>query len=160
MDTSIKQVLRQQFGAAIAMLENAINACPDHLWDTETQFWYRSYHTLFYLDYYSSTDPDHFAPPSPFTLSEFDSSGKLPDRVYTKVELINYLQFGKQKCEDLIHNLTPELAKQRFINVARNYSILEIIVYNMRHVQHHVGQLHLLLRQGGVESPGWVSKVD
>ena len=158
MDIPIKQILLQQFGAAIAMLENAIQACPDHLWNTETQFWYRSYHTIFYLDYYSSTDPDHFAPPAPFTLSEFDSSGTLPDRVYSKLELINYLHFGKQKCSDLLHNLTPELAEQRFINKARNYSILEIIVYNMRHVQHHVAQLNLLLRQGGIESPGWVSR--
>lgn len=158
MDQSLKQVLWQQFGAAIAMLENAINACPDYLWDTETQFWYKSYHTLFYLDYYLSTDPDQFSPPTPFTLSEFDSSGKLPDRVYTKAELLQYLQFGKQKCYDLINSLTPELAEKRFINVARDYSRLEIILYNMRHVQHHVAQLNLLLTQGGVKSPGWVSR--
>ncbi len=160
MDQSLKQLLWHQFGAAIAMLENAINACPDNLWNIESQFWYRSYHTLFYLDYYSSTDPKNFTPPAPFTLSEFDSSGKLPDRVYGKAELISYLQFGKQKCYELINGLTTEIAEQRFVNVARDYSMLEIIVYNMRHVQHHVAQLNLLLNQGGVQSPGWVSRLE
>ena len=160
MDQSLKQLLWYQFGAAIAMLENAINACPDHLWNTETQFWYRSYHTLFYLDYYSSTNPSSFAPPAPFTLSEFDSGGKLPERVYSKAELIDYLQFGKQKCYELIHGLTTELAELRFINVAKDYSMLEIIIYNMRHVQHHAAQLNLLLSQGGFKSPSWVSRFD
>ena len=160
MEQSFKQALWHQFGAAILMLENAINACPDYLWDTETQFWYRSYHTLFYLDYYLSTEPENFNPPAPFTLSEFASTGKLPDRVYSKAELINYLQFSQQKCHELINGLTTETAAHRFINIAKNYSRLEIILYNMRHVQHHAGQLNLLLKQGDCESPSWVSRMD
>ncbi|MBC7614747.1 MAG: DinB family protein [Pedobacter sp.] len=158
MDKFFKQTLWHQFGAAILMLENAINACPDHLWDSESQFWCKSYHTLFYLDYYSSTEPENFRPPAPFTLSEFDSSGILPERVYSKVELINYLQFARQKCYQLITGLTNKIAEHRFINVARDYSMLEIIVYNMRHVQHHTAQLSLLLKQGECESPGWISR--
>lgn len=160
MDQSFKALLWGQFGAAIAMLENAINDCPDHLWDSDIQFWYRSYHTLFYLDYYSSTDPANFEPPVPFTLSEFDSAGTLPDSVYSKHELINYLQFGKKKTYELIQSLTTETAEQRFINMARDYSILEIILYNMRHVQHHVGQLNLLLAQAGIKNLSWVSRAE
>ena len=34
------------------------------------------------------------------------------------------------------------------------------ILYNMRHVQHHAAQLNLLLKQGGGESPGWVSRAN
>lgn len=160
MEQSFKEILWQQFGAAIVMLENAINACPEDLWNTELQFWYRSYHTLFYLDYYSTTEPENFSPPKPFTLSEFDSAGTLPDRVYSKAELINYLQFGKQKSYQLISSLTTEIAEHRFINIAKNYSMLEIILYNMRHVQHHVGQLNLLLMQGCGKSTSWVSRIN
>jgi hypothetical protein len=32
MDTFWKQIIWQQFGAAIDMLENAILACPDEVW--------------------------------------------------------------------------------------------------------------------------------
>ncbi|WP_394370724.1 hypothetical protein [Flavobacterium hibisci] len=28
-----------------------------------------------------------------------------------------------------------------------NYSLLEILLYNLRHTQHHVGQLNMLIRQ-------------
>jgi hypothetical protein len=32
MDLTFKTALRQQFGAAIDMLENAVRACPDEPW--------------------------------------------------------------------------------------------------------------------------------
>ena len=34
------------------MLEQAIEACPNEFWNDEQEFWYKAYHTLFYLDYY------------------------------------------------------------------------------------------------------------
>ena len=158
MDRSLKESLWHQFGASIDMLSNAIDACPDELWDTESQFWYIGYHTLFYLDYYLSDPPDNFLPPEPFTLSEFDPAGTMPERTYTKQELLTYLKFGKQKCHTLIAALTAESAAKRFINKYRNYSVIEILLYNMRHVQHHAAQLNLLLRQGGYTPPKWVSQ--
>ena len=35
--------------------------------------------------------------------------------------------------------------------------MLEVLLYNMRHVQHHVAQLNLLLRQSINDAPNWVS---
>jgi hypothetical protein len=157
MDT-LKEILWKQFGAAIDMLENAIKLCPEEHWNAVGQFWYNAYHAIFYLDYYLSEDPEKFSPPSPYTLSEFDPAGMLPDRVYTKEELLSYLEFGRKKCFDLIHDLTEETSKKRFINKARNYSRVEILLYNMRHVQHHAGQLNLLLRQNINDAPRWVSR--
>ena len=140
------------------MLGNAIQECPDELWDTPTQYWYKAYHTLFYLDYYLTPEPLKFLPPEPFTLSEMDPSGILPERVYSKDELLTYLAFCKSKCHDLIAGLTEEGAAQRWVNEYRNYSIFEILIYNMRHVQHHAAQLNLLMRQGADKAPRWVSQ--
>jgi hypothetical protein len=158
MDVFLKETLWKQFGAAIDMLENAIQACPDKHWNDSAQFWYISYHTLFYLDYYLSQDPSEFKPPSPFTLSELDPSGPMPDRVYSKEELLSYLEFGRNKCHDLITVLTTENMAKRWINEYRNYNRVEMILYNMRHVQHHSGQLNLLLRQRINDAPRWVSQ--
>lgn len=155
-----KKILHQQFGAAIDMLENAIRQCPDELWNTETKFWYISYHTLFWLDYYLSDEPRQFAPPSPFTLSEFDPSGLLPNRVYSKTELLEYLEHGRQKCYRLVSDSTIEQAEQAFDSAYKNYPILEMLLYNMRHVQHHAAQLNLLLRQGMDDAPRWVSRAN
>lgn len=157
MEESFKTVLWQQAGAAIDMLENAINMCPDLIWGDESQFWYNAYHCIFYLDYYSTEEPQHFSPPEPYTLSEFDPEGAMPERVYTKKELLDYLEYGRQKCRSLIGRLTDEMAAKRFANEYRNYSILEVIMYNMRHVQHHAAQLNLLLRQKIEQAPRWVS---
>jgi hypothetical protein len=83
----IKQAILNQFGASLQMLQNSITMCPDEHWDTTLNFWYNCYHCIFWTDYYLTTEPIKFKPPSPFTLSEFDVSKK-PDRVYTKTELL------------------------------------------------------------------------
>jgi hypothetical protein len=158
MSPSFKQIFWQQFGAAIDMFENAITACPVTLWNTEEQFWYRSYHTLFFLDYYLDDNPDTFMPPAPFNLDELDPAGILPDRVYTKEELLEYLRFCRAKCHTVITNLTEERAAKRFINFYMDFSIMELLLDNLRHVQHHTAQLNTLLRQHTGSAPRWVAR--
>jgi hypothetical protein len=89
------RIVWQQFGAAIDMLENAMAACPDDLWGDppvqEPAVWYLVYHTLFWLDFYLTALPEDFTPPAPFTLSELDPEGIMPERVYSKEELGTYL---------------------------------------------------------------------
>ena len=158
MEDNFKTELWKQFGAAIDMLENAVAACPEKLWNDESQFWYTAYHVIFFLDYYLSEDPDNFLPPEPYTLSELDPDGVIPERVYLKAELISYIKFCREKCRKLISALSDENLGKRFINLYRNNSRFEIILDNIRHVQHHAAQLNLLLRQNGVVPPDWVSK--
>lgn len=158
MEDSFKTILWKQFGASIDMLENSVAACPDSLWNDGSQFWYTAYHTIFFLDYYLSEDANNFHPPAPFTLSEFNPDGEMPERVYDKSELIEYIKFCKEKCRKLISELSDENLEKRFINQYRNYSRFEILLYNMRHVQHHMAQLNLLIRQSGNEPPDWVSQ--
>ena len=160
MEDSLKTILWNQFGASIDMLKNAISACPNELWDSPQKYWYTAYHVIFWLDYYLSDTDIEFSPHEPFTLSEFDPEGMLPERVYNKEELLAYLGFCRKKCHSLIMSLTEEIAAKRFVNEYRNYSTLEILLYNMRHVQHHAAQLNMLLRQNGVESPRWVSQAE
>ena len=155
MDDAIKQVYWTQFGAAIDMLGNAIKACPDHFWDKQI-YWYNAFHCIFYLDYYLS-DPADFAPPEPFTLSEFSESD-MPERVYTKNELLDYLDACRKKCFDVIMSLNDISALKHWTNESRSYPMAEMLLYNMRHVQHHAAQLNLLLRQNGFEPPRWVSR--
>lgn len=156
MEKTVKEAVWSQFGASIDMLENAILSCPDSLWNTESKFWYNAFHCLFFLDYYLTTAPENFAPPAPFTESEFED--RMPEKVYSREELLSYLQFCRDKCRKLISGLGAETAGQRWKNVSgsMDYSLLEILLYNMRHVQHHAAQLNLLLRQGIDDAPAWV----
>ncbi|WP_064197565.1 MULTISPECIES: DinB family protein [Emticicia] len=156
----IKQSLWNQMGASIDMLEDSILLCPNDHWDTERKFWYQSFHVLFFLDYYLSTEPPTFSTPKPFTESEFED--RMPERVYTKPELLEYLQFCREKCKDLIENLSEQQLEFRWINSSgsMNYSIHEILLYNLRHVQHHVAQLNLHLRQVIDDAPEWVFRTN
>jgi ribosomal protein L24E len=160
MDNSLKEILWRQFGASIYMLKNAITLCPTEYWDTEKQFWYNAYHCLFFLDYYLTLEPKNFSPPAPFTLSEFED--RMPERVYIKDELLTYLQFCRQKCRSLIGGMTAEIAKSNWTNESKtmSYNVIEILLYNMRHVQHHAAQLNLLLRQLINNVPDWVSRAE
>ena len=163
MDTAWKTIIWQQFGAAIDMLENAVLACPDDLWSDRSQrpeFWYVVFHTLFFLDLYLSDSDVGFAPPAPFTLDEMDEAGLLPERVYKKDELHTYLEHGRKKCRATIQAMTDEKANQRCGFDWLDISVAEVLLYNMRHVQHHVGQLNLILRQKVDSAPRWVRKTN
>ena len=159
MDAISKQIIWQQFGAAIDMLENGLVDCPEKVWGDRSkkpQYWYTVFHTLFWLDYYLSQPSDKFTPPAPFGLEEMDPAGVLPDRVYTKDELLTYLKFGREKCRTIIANLTEEKAQQRIKSGWMDFSKVELLIYTMRHVQHHAGQLYMMLRQSIDSAPRWV----
>jgi hypothetical protein len=161
MESPWKDILWPQFGAAIDMLENAVVACPEELWgdrSRQPEFWYLTYHTLFWLDLYLSGSVEGFAPPAPFTLDELDPAGLLPDRVYTKDELLDYLRHGRRKCRQAIDALTEEKARERCVFRWGEVSFAELLLYNLRHVQHHAAQLNLILRQQTDSAPGWVAQ--
>lgn len=161
MNETWKDATAGQYGAAMDMLERAIVACPDPLWGDRTrnpEFWYTAFHTLFWLDYYLSDSDQGFAPPAPFGLEEFDPAGVLPPRVYTREELLAYLAHGRAKCLARIAALTPEEARRPFRHGSVNLPAAELLLYNLRHLHHHVGQLYLILRQVTNQTPGWVSR--
>jgi hypothetical protein len=157
MTQSITISLDNQFGASLRMLENAITFCPEELWNTESAFWYRVFHCLFWTDYFLTENPAEFEPPSPFTRSEFNTDLK-PDIIYSKQELLTYLEYCKRKANKLIQGFTIETLQNRWINDYKNYSMLEVLLYNLRHIQHHTAQLNMILRNATNHSPEWVSQ--
>ncbi len=139
------------------MLENALVACPDELWSDRSQqpeIWYVAYHTLFWLDLYLSGSVEGFAPPAPFTLDELDPAGLIPERPYSKEELHGYLEHSREKCRTTVEALNDEKAAQLCRFSWLEDSFLELLLYNMRHVQEHAAQLSLILGQ----KIGWESR--
>jgi len=161
MDERLKAMIWHQFGAAIDMLENAVDACPDRLWGDRArkpEFWQLVYHTLFYLDLYLSETDAGFEPPSPFDANERNADGPPPKRAYSKTELLSYLAHGRAKCRATIMAMSAERAEGRCGFYWLKLTDAELLLYNMRHVQHHTAQLNLLLRQVTDSAPGWVSQ--
>jgi hypothetical protein len=160
MEMDWKPVLWRNFGAAIDMLDNAIAACPDALWGDRTrqpEFWYVAYHTLFFLDLYSSGTLEGFVPPEPFNMDEIDPAGVLPPRVYTRDELRAYLRHGRAKCRDTIRAFTAEEGALPAGFPWLQLNRADLLLDNLRHVQHHTAQLNLILRQATDSAPRWVA---
>lgn len=156
----IRSLVWNQFGASIDMLEAAIAACPDEAWGASTdfhEFWRIAFHTLFWLDLYSTGSEDGFVPPPPFGLEEMQWDG-VPPRVYTRDELLGYAAYCRNKVRSIIDGLDAEGAMRTAGTRRVNMPYLELLMYTMRHNQHHVGQLNMLLRQRTDKSPGWVRK--
>ena len=169
MDPAWNAIIWRQFGAAIDMLENALRACPDELWSARlwgenssegelAQFWYVAYHSLFWLDLYLTGSVEGFTPPAPFTLAELDPAGLLPERTYTRAELLSYLDHGRQKCRATLEALTDEKARQHCSFPWGEVSFGELLLDNMRHVQEHAAQMNMFLGQKLGANARWVAK--
>ena len=161
MDINWRTSVWKQFGAAIDMLDDAIRLCPDPLWTTVVwkdaddvrhgQFWFIAYHTLFWLDLFLTGSREGFAPPPPFI------RGALPERPYTKDQVLAYLGSCRGRCQATIEALTPEKAQKRCVFEWMEPSFLELQLYSMRHVQEHAAQLNLVLGHHDVEGLDWVA---
>lgn len=151
-------ILWPQLGAAIDMLENAIRFCPEELSKRDSRFGHLAYHALFYLDLYLSDSLEGFTPPAPFTHNEMDPDALPPAKPYTQPDLLNYLDYGRDKARRTIQSMTAEQASERCGFPWVDGPVAELHLYNMRHVQHHAAQLNLLLRQTIDSSPRWVYK--
>jgi hypothetical protein len=160
MDEKCREIIWQQFGAALDTLENAIVNCPDETWGDQTGFhayWYMVYHTLFWLDYYLADSWENYKPPAPFTLGEMDPEGVFPDRVYSKEEMLGFLKIGGNNARKLIATMDEERAERPYKFRKAQISTAELILYTMRHLQHHSAQLNLLLRQRHDQGSAWVA---
>ena len=170
MDANVKTSLWQQFGAAIDYLDVTMNACPDELWRAPlwqttdkpaelAQFWYVSYHTLFWLHLYLTGEEEGLLPPPSFSLPDQSEDGPLPEQVYTKAELQAFLDDGRSKCKAVIQSLTDEMSQHHLVFEWGECSFLELLIYNLRHVHGHASQLNMLLGQNGIATPDYVTQV-
>jgi uncharacterized damage-inducible protein DinB len=87
-----------------------------------------------------------------------DPAGVLPERVYSKDELRTYLEHCRAKCRRALDSLTGETAGERRTFSWGAVDRAELLLYSMRHVQHHAAQLNLILRQKTDSVPGWVAR--
>jgi hypothetical protein len=162
-------MLWRQFGAAIDMLADALRDCPDVLWEKQlwadqpdqwvaagfSKFWYLGYHTLFWLDLYLTGAEEGFVPPPPFDLVEMEDGEVLP-RVYTRAELLGYLELCRQRCRETITAMSSEQAQRVCRFPWGEIAFAELQLYNLRHVQEHSSQLGMFLGQQAGQATSWV----
>lgn len=162
MDT--KATIESQYHAALDMLEEAIRACPDDLWTDASYtnvFWQVAYHALFYTHLYLHDRLESFRPWSKGR-ENYEILGTLPwpphgkpeiGEPYTQAEVLEYLAFCRQHVDAWVPALDLDAASG-FDWLP--FDKLEHQLYNIRHTQHHTGQLAERLRSRTATGIRWV----
>ncbi len=161
--TPLQDAVHQQFGAAIDSLQGAIEACPDGLWTDGEQWkqpWYIAFHALFWLDLYLSESALDYDPPPPFTKGELEPD-QFPERPYSKAELVQWLKVSRAALQRRVASIGSDPEARRPCKLHwGTMQAAELLLYNLRHVQHHVAQLNLLIRQAAAEPAPWRMRAD
>ena len=153
--------IHEQYGAAIAMLEQNLKSCPKEVWDDRTSgppFWQVTYHVMWYLDWYLSDSKkvrEIFK--SKFGEEPSQDLNKAPKVTLTRNQLLDYLSDIKEKAKSRFGDLTSDELIQRSVFEWHGKSILSSLLYNLRHLMLHIGALNLRLHRKGVKLENWVS---
>jgi hypothetical protein len=161
----MKTAIISQYKAALKMLMDVITKCPDELWDDNnyaSSYWHIVYHALFYAAFYSSTGPETFIPWEKHkknynflgTIGADGVSFKI-ENTYSKVELMDYAEMIFNNMESAVTKLNDD-EKCAFYWLP--ISTMELQLYNIRHLQHHTGQLVERLHQNGIRGINWVGR--
>jgi hypothetical protein len=163
----IRKTLVSQYRAALAMLRRAIEACPDAAWDDpahENRFWHVAYHVVFYTHLYLSPSEEAFEPWEK-SRPEANFLGPLPwpphrepktGEPYEKADILEYLDLVAESVRTRVESV-PLDTPSGFPWLP--FGRLELHVYNIRHVQHHVGQLADRVRREAGEGVEWVGEM-
>ena len=160
----ISKTVTSQFHAALSMMEQTVSLCPDELWNVPGQsnpFWRVAYHALFYVDLYMQPSEDEmtlwenardgyqFLGPTPWPPHEQPQA----DQPYSREEILAYIGYLRS----FVAGAVPKIdlsASSGFHWLP--FDKLELQIYNIRHLQQHVGDLSaILLTQENIEI-NWV----
>jgi len=165
---SLRSVLKSQYHAALAMLEEAVRRCPDDLWLDSTHrnaCWQIAYHALFFTHLYLQRDEAHVHPwqgqqghvqyPDGIA-GPADPASALPlvASPYTRAQVLEYWSFCDRIVDDAVDAIDPASPESGFHWY--RMSKLEHQLVNIRHIQHHAAQLADRLRAAADVGVQWV----
>lgn len=161
-----KEIVSDQFEASLCMLGDCIQNCPQEHWhekNVNMEFGYVAYHTLCFVDLYLSPDEASFQLRDFHNEQDEDPFKPKPDYPLTQEIVSNYLKTCRQKALDTVANETENSLKKEsgfhWLPITRG----ELHIYNIRHIQHHTGQLSAYLRRIDINmkwvSTGWTPRV-
>jgi hypothetical protein len=154
----VKTILTGQFEASICMLNECVRKCPREHWEgkiANDSFRQVAYHTLFFVDLYLS--PNEAA----FTLRDFHERGgderlsTAPSTGLAKDETLVYLAICRQKALETLAAETAESLQRQSGFSWLPFTRGELHLSNIRHVQHHTGQLSAYLRRIVEDGERW-----
>ena len=161
-----RAAIDSQFHAALDMLQQAIERCPERLWlatGAKPAYWRVAYHALFYVHLYAQSDAAAFATWERHR-PDYERLGAPPwapddhpkiGEPYTQRDVLDYLAVCRAQIAARTANLDL-LAPSGFDWLPMNK--LELQIYSLRHLQNHAGELGGRLdREANIETD-WKGK--
>ncbi|MFC2123765.1 DinB family protein [Bacteroidota bacterium] len=153
----MKKQIISQFQASLDMLDFAITNCPEKLWKddgAQNPYWLIAYHALFFTHLYLQENLEGFSPWEKhiegYQGMKFDKG-----KFYTKEEMLVYLALCKEEVIEKIDSTDLNIQNSGFHWLP--FDKIELQFYNIRHIQHHAGQLYDRLRTAGIKGK-WVAQ--
>lgn len=156
----VRAALKCQYHAALAMLKQAIEKCPDDLWtgDNAVPFWRVAYHTLFFTHLYLQPDVKTFRPWEHHReeCKSLGSAGCPPKAVeaYTKAQMLDYWRLCDAMVDGDVDRLDLNARECGF--PWYRLPKLDHQINNIRHIQHHAALLSGRLRAAMETGIEWV----
>jgi len=156
---AVTQAIKSQYLAALGMMKQAVERCPESIWDVaedKNKFWRVAYHALFYTHLYLQKTAEDFKPWVKHK-EEARRPGTPPEKeetAYTKTEILEYLAICQMQVAERTASLDLE-APSGFEWLP--FDKLELQFYNLRHLQQHVGELYERLGTRAAVELDWVS---
>jgi hypothetical protein len=158
-----KQTILHQFEAALWMLNECIEKCPEQCWSGpgaiigKYEFWHVAYHTLYCTDYYFAPSEAEFRlEPEFYPGGEGDFENEYPSRMMTREELKRFLEYCLTRLRAALAAETESsLSGPSGFNHKKPVTRSELYLYSMRHVMHHVGMLSAFLRRNSDVDLKW-----
>ena len=146
-------MLKSQYHAALAMLRDAIEQCPDAEWlsrDHKNAFWQVAYHVLFFAHLYLQQNETTFVLWSQHHGDDDGTRGE----PYSKAQVLEYWSFVDHAVDGAVDLLDLESPESGFswYKMAK----LEHQLVSIRHIQHHSAQLADRLRSAADTGIKWV----
>ena len=155
----INTVVSSQYVASLAMLRQAVERCPEDLWDSPedaNKSWRVAYHVLFFTHLYLQKTLDDFHPwVKHWEKAELMGAEAPAGPTYTQSQVLEYLDLCRALAIEASAALDPE-APSGFFWLP--FSKLELQFYSIRHLQQHTGELMERLGARAGISCDWVSK--
>jgi hypothetical protein len=159
---SIQSALKSQYHAALQTLRQAVEKCPEALWDDvgthPVPFWRVAYHTLFFAHFYLQKNSRAFTPWHRHRKGADNLGGgkRRPKAcpAYSREEILEYWRLCDGMVDEKIEAMDLSAAKCGFWWYPM--SKLEHQIVNIRHIQHHAAILSHRLRTEAATAVEWI----
>lgn len=150
-----KELIANQFEAALCTLDACIDRCPESAWDAKIgqyPFNQVAFHTLFFTDYYlgrnaESLRQQQFHHDNPEFFADYEQlEYREPMGVYNRRSIKKYLAHCRTKASEVLPAETADSLSGPAGFARRDFSRAELHIVNIRHIQHHSAQLSMRLR--------------